>query len=80
MDGQLRTLKNLQPGSGESSHPPPAAQLSVCHVFFISPSSSGSPAHDQISPSISHYLAADGLPAGPESLSSQPSAALAALD
>ena len=61
--GRLRTLKILQQGSGESSHPPPAAQLSICHVFFISPSSSGSPAHDQISPSISRYLAADGLPA-----------------
>lgn len=61
--GRLRILQILQLGCGESSHPPPAAQLSICHVFFISPSSSGSPAHDQISPSISRYLAADGLPA-----------------
>lgn len=50
------------PGSGGSSHPPSAAQLPICHVFFISLSSSGSPAHDQISPSISCYLAEDGPP------------------
>lgn len=77
---RLKTLKILQLGSGESSHPPPAAQLSICHVFFISCSSSGSPAHDQISPSISSYLATDGLPAWPESFSSHPSATLAAPD
>lgn len=59
--GRLGTLK-----SGESSHPPPAAQLSICHVFFIRPSSSSSPAHDQISPSISCYLAANALPAWPD--------------
>ena len=40
-------------------------------MFSLSaPSSSGSPAHDQISPSISRYLAADGLPAWPDSFSS----------
>lgn len=68
----LGHLKHTSKGSGESSHPPSAAQLSICLVFFISLSSSGSPAHDQISPSISRYLPADGLPAGPESFSPRP--------
>lgn len=50
-------------------------------MFSLSaPSSSSSPAHDQISPSISRYLATNALPAWPESLSSQPSATLAAPD
>lgn len=34
-----RLWTTLKPNSQhlESSHPPPAAQLSICHVFFISP-------------------------------------------
>lgn len=71
---QVRTLR-----SRESSHPLPAARQSICHVSFISRSSSGSPAHDQISPSISCYLAQNAPSAWPASLSSQPDATPAAL-
>lgn len=48
------------PWSGEFTSSPAACCL--CHVFFISFSSSGSPAHDQISPSIGP-LSGHGWPA-----------------